>query len=1070
MKKFKIFLSAVAIAASSFAAVAQNITVSGSVKDVEGEPIVGANVVLQGSNTVYALTDVSGAFTLSVPSKGILDVSCMGYQSISVPVNGRTNISIVLEDDSQMLDETIVVAFGTATKESFTGSAKVVKAETLKNSQVSAVTSALVGKVAGVQMTQSNGAPGSTPSIRIRGFSSISAGKEPLYIVDGTPYDGDINNINPSDVESMTVQKDAASTSLYGARGANGVIMITTKRAKERDAIITFDAKVGVNQRALKTYDVITNPAQYYEAHYASLYNYYLSNGSSESDAYLKANSSLFLDANNGGLGYNVYSYPEGQTLIGQNGKLNPNATLGRIVNYGGKDYLITPDDYMKEGYRNSIRQEYNVSVAGGGDKFNVYGSLGYLNNQGITFNSDMERLTTRLKADYQAKSWLKVGGNFAYAKYNYNSLDNDGSSNSTGNIWAFTSQIAPIYPLYVRDKDGNKMVDSDGITMMDYGDGMNAGLLRPFIKNANPLLANQLNTNNSEGNDFSVSGFADVTFLKYFKFTVNASTDIDEYRGTSVVNPYYGQFASSGGTVSKSHGRSVGFNTQQLLNYTQSFGRHHLNVMIGHDYYNRKGYSLSASKQKMFSQDNKELAGAVVDNQSAYSAMSEYNNEGFLSRIQYDDNNTVFVSASFRRDASSRFAPEYRWGNFWSASAAWIISKENWFNVPFVDMLKFKASYGSQGNDNISSYLYTDTYDIVPSDGEVAVSFSGKGQRKITWETNTNLNIGTEFTLFHGIVDGSVEFFNRNTTDMLFAFNVAPSVGYTYYYDNVGDMRNHGIEFDFNFNIIDKQDMHWSVNFNATKVKNKITYLHDDVKTLEVEGYNGYTNGSYFFGEGLPIYTRYLKKYAGVDKETGESLWYKYKKDEDGKETTELETTNVYSQGSYFLGDNPIPDWYGGFGTDFYWKGFEFSIALSYQIGGKAYDSAYATYMGSPSAGSTGSVFHKDIFNAWSASNKDSDIPRFQYNDLYNASSSDRFLTDASYLNIENIKVGYTLPSKWTKKVGIQAVSIYAAAENVYYWSVRQGFDPRNSFTGNASFASYLPIRTISGGVTLKF
>ena len=1070
MKKIKLFFTAMVWILTAIAASAQNISVNGRITDEAGDPIVGASIVLEGNTTVYTLTDAGGNFKLNVPSGGVLAIDCLGFVSQRVSVNGQSVINVILLQDSQMLDETIVVAFGTATKESFTGSAKVVKSETLENSQVSAVTSALVGKVAGVQMTQSNGAPGSKPSIRIRGFSSISAGKEPLYVVDGMPYDGDINNINPSDVESMTVQKDAASTSLYGARGANGVIMITTKRAKERDAIITFDAKVGVNQRALQTYDVITNPAQYYEAHYAALYNYYLDNGNSESEAYLKANNNLFLDANNGGLGYNVYTYPAGQTLIGQNGKLNPNATLGRIVNYGGKDYLVTPDDYMKEGYRNSVRQEYNLSMAGGGEKFNVYASLGYLNNQGITFNSDMERFTARLKADYQAKSWLKIGGNFAYARYNYNSLDNDGSSNSTGNIWAFTSQIAPIYPLYVRDKDGNKMIDSDGITMMDYGDGMNAGLLRPFIKNANPLLANQLNTNNSEGNDFSVSGFADVTFLKYFKFTVNASTDIDEYRGTSVVNPYYGQFASSGGTVSKSHGRSVGFNTQQLLNYTQSFGRHHLNVMIGHDYYNRKGYSLSASKQKMFSQDNKELAGAVVDNQSAYSSTSEYNNEGFLSRVQYDDNNTFFVSASFRRDASSRFAPEYRWGNFWSASAAWIISKENWFNVPFIDMLKFKASFGSQGNDNIGSYLYTDTYDIVPSDGEVAVSFSGKGQRKITWETNTNLNIGTEFTLFNGIIDGSIEYFNRNTTDMLFAFNVAPSVGYTYYYDNVGDMRNYGVEFDFNFNIIDKQDLRWSINLNATKVKNKITYLHEDVKTLNVEGYDGYTNGSYFFGEGLPIYTRYLKKYAGVDKETGESLWYKYKKGEDGKETTELETTNVYSQGSYFLGDNPIPDWYGGFGTDFYWKGFEFSIALSYQIGGKAYDSGYATYMSSPSAGSTGSVFHKDIFNAWSSSNKDSDIPRFQYNDLYNASSSDRFLTDASYLNIENIKVGYTLPSKWTKKVGIQAMSIYAAAENVYYWSVRQGFDPRNSFTGNASFASYLPIRTISGGVTLKF
>ena len=1072
MKKIRIFFTAMVLTLVSLAAQAQNIQVKGTVKDQAGEPIVGANVVLQGSTRVYTLTDADGAFSLNVPADGVLDVTCMGYQAQSVGVNGKGIVNVVLTDDSQLLEETIVVAFGTATKESFTGSAKVLDSDVLANSQVSAVTSALVGQVAGVQLSQSNGAPGSTPSIRIRGFSSITAGKEPLYVVDGMPYDGDINNINPADVESMTVLKDAASNALYGARGANGVIMITTKKAKERNAVITLDAKVGVNQRALQNYDLVTDPAQYYEMHYGALYDYYTTNGVSPTDAFLRANSNLFADANNGGLGYNVYTYPEGQSLIGVNGKLNPNATLGRIVNYGGQDYLITPDDYMKEGYRNAIRQEYNLSVAGGGEKSNFFASIGYLDNKGITYNSDMTRFTSRLKADYQAKPWLKTGGNLSYTKFNYNSLSDDGSSNSTGNIWAFTSQIAPIYPLYVRDGQGNKMVDADGITMMDYGDGMNAGLGRPFIKNANPLLANQLNTRNSEGNAFGASGFADISFLKYFKFTVNASTTIDESRGTTVTNPYYGQFASSGGTLGKSHTRSSAFNTQQILNYTQEFaGRHHVNVMLGHEYYDRKYAYLYGSKQKMFSQDNKELIAAVIDNQNAYSYTTEYNNEGFFSRVQYDDNNTFFLSASFRRDASSKFAPEYRWGNFWSVGAAYVISKERFMeNVKWIDLLKLKASYGSQGNDNIDSYLYTDTYDIVPSDGEVAVSFSGKGKRDITWETNTNFNAGVEFTLFNGVLDGSIEYFNRKTTDMLFAFNVAPSLGYTYYYDNVGDMRNYGMELGLTVNIINKKDFNWSINANATKVKNRILYLHDDVKTLNIEGYDGYNSGSYFIGEGLPLYTRYLKKYAGVDSETGQSLWYKYKKDDDGNPTKELETTANYSEGEYFLADSPIPDWYGGFGTSFYWKGIDFSINFSYQIGGKAYDSAYATFMSSPSAGSTGSNFHKDLLKAWTSENTSSNIPRFQYNDLYNGASSDRFLTNASYLNIENINLGYTLPSKWTSKVGIQSLRIYAAAENVFYWSVRQGFDPRNSFTGNASFASYLPIRTISGGITLKF
>lgn len=1069
MKKIKLFFTAVALMVTSFSALAQNITVSGTVKDEAGEPIVGANVVLQGSRTVYTLTDASGAFKLSVPGNGNLDVSCMGYVGAVVPVNGQSSIAIVLKSDAELLEETIVVAFGTTTKEAFTGSAAVVKNETLERAQVSAVTSALAGQVAGVQLTSSSGAPGSTSSIRIRGFSSISAGKEPLYVVDGMPYDGDINNINPSDVESMTVLKDAAANALYGARGANGVIIINTKKAKSRDAVVTFDTKVGINQRALQSYDYITDPAAYYEAHYTSLYNYYRSQGLSDLSANAAANGVITKDKSSGGLAYQIFNVPEGQSFIGVNGKINPNAKLGNIVNYDDVDYLLLPDDWMKEGYRQGLRQEYNLSVAAAHDKGSFFASLGYLDNQGIAYNSDMQRLTARLKADYQAKKWLKISGNMSYTNFNYNSLSDNGTSNSTGNIWAFTSQMAPIYPLYLRDKDGNYMVDANGFTMMDYGDGMNAGITRPFMPNANPLFANKVNTNNSEGNAFGANGAADFTFLKFFTFTVNAGVTIDETRSTTLQNPYYGQFAGSGGTLGKSHGRSYAFNTQQLLTFANEWGKHGVNVMVGHEYYDNVYSYLYGSKQKMYSQDNKELAGAVVDNQSAYSYKSEYNNEGFFSRAQYDFDHKIYVSGSFRRDASSRFHPDHRWGNFWSVGAGWIISKEPWFTAPWVDELKIKASVGSQGNDNIGSYYYTDMFTVAPSDGEISLAFARKGREDITWETNTNSNAGLEFSFFGGRLQGSAEYFYRKTTDMLFAFKVAPSVGYTAYYDNIGDMINHGVELTLTGYIIDTKDCHLALNVNGTRLYNKITYLADDVKTLNIEGYDGYNDGSYFIGQGLPLYTRYLKKYAGVDPNTGESLWYKNVKDEDGNITGQ-ETTNNYASGDYYLGANPIPEVYGGFGISFDWKGFDIAANFSYQIGGKAFDSGYQALMSSPYSGTTGENLHKDLYNAWSSTNKDSNIPRFQYGDTYVAGSSDRFLTDASYLNIENVNVGYTLPTNWTRKIGIASCRIYAACENVAYLSARKGFDPRYSFTGATNYTTYLPIRTISGGLTLKF
>ena len=1048
-------------------AAAQTQTVTGTVTDPEGLPVISAGVMVQGT-TQGTVTDVDGRYSLSVPADAVLVFSSIGYAEQTVPVGGRAVIDVILQEDAQMLDETIVVAFGTSTKESFTGSAKVVKADELAKSQVTAVTSALYGKVAGVQMSTTSGAAGDTPSIRIRGFSSINAGQSPLFIVDGMPVE-DMNMINPQDVESMSVLKDAASNSLYGARGANGVIIITTKRSREKDAVISLDAKVGLNTRALQNYDYITNPAEYYQTHYAALKNYFVDQGNHPGEAWLLANEAMTEPGANGSLGYLVYTVPQGQALIGENGKLNPRATLGRFANHGGQDFLLLPDDWMKAGYRNSIRQEYNLSAMGGSEKMNAYASLGWLDNQGITFNSDMERLTSRLRLDWQAKPWVKLTGNMAYTGYEYNSLSNNGNSTSTGNIWAFTSRVAPIYPLYVRDASGQVMVDENGFRMMDYGDGMNAGLTRPILPNANALMANQLNTNNHKGNAYNMNGTADFTFLKYFKFTLNAALNVDEYRTTYVSNMFYGQFAPSGGSVTKSHTRTTTLNTQQLLNYTQQFGQHNLNVLVGHEYYGYDYAYLYGYKTKMFSADNLELDGALIDGQAASSQTSTYNTEGFLSRVQYDYASRIFASASFRRDGSSRFHPQHAWGSFWSVGGAWILNKEPWFpQAPWLDMLKVKASLGSQGNDSIGSFRYANLYSITTAGGELSTPEYQVGNENITWETNMNINAGLEFTLFKGRLDGSFEWFDRKTSDMLFFFSVAPSNGYSGFYDNVGDMKNYGVEFALTYHIIDRNDLRWSVDFNATRVRNRITKLHEQHKSAVVEGYGGYASGSYFYGEGLPLYTRYLKSYAGPDPETGASRWWKDITDAEGN-VTGKEPTTVYSEATYYLGNNPIPELYGGLGTSFAWKGFDLSVQTSWQLGGKAYDSGYSSLM-TPPGTTTGANFHKDVLKAWTPENTGSDIPRWVFGDTYAASTSDRFITDASYLNIENINIGYTFPSARVSRIGLQSLRLYGSCENVWYWSARKGFDPRGSFTGSPSTANFVPVRTVSLGITLKF
>lgn len=1073
MKKIKFLFMALAMAVSALAS-AQNITVTGCVKDSStGEGIPFASLQVKGT-MVGASTDLDGLYSISVPADGVLIFSSIGYLNTEVPVEGRSVVDVALSPDSQVLEETIVVAFGTATKESFTGSATVVKSDDIAKVQASDATRALEGVVAGVQMTTASGTLGSSPSIMIRGASSISAGTAPLYIVDGIPFNGDLNNINPSDIESMTVLKDAASNALYGARGANGVIMITTKKAKHTDAVVNVDAKWGLNTKALQNYDYVTAPGQYYEVYYSALKNYLMNaQGMSEYEAHITANQYMVADSKNEdasgySLGYQVYSVPEGQNFIGTNGKLNPAAQLGRVVDYGGESYYLTPDNWLDETYRNSLRQEYNVSVSGTSGNASVLASFGYLNNKGIVDGSDMYRYTGRLRADYQAKKWLKVGANLSYTNFNYNNGNSDeGSSSSTGNIFAIANQIAPIYPLYIRDAMGRIMTDRYGFQMYDYGTGTNAGAVRPYLSNSNALQSAILDKNNSEGNAFNGTAYAEVKFLKDFTFTFNAGIGLQEVRASQVQNMYYGQYAPMGGMVAKAHSRGTSMNLQQLLNWNRTFaGIHNVGVLLGHETYNTNSTSLSASKSQMFSMENDELAGAVVDGKSANSSMSEYNNEGYFVRAQYDYMNRIFASASYRRDASSRFHPDHRWGNFWSVGGGWILNEESWFpRATWIDMLKLKASIGSQGNDNIGNYLYTDTSYLSNNEGTPALGFGVKGNKEITWETNTNMNAGVDFDFLRGRVSGSLEYFYRKTSDMLFWFTVPASMGYGGYYDNIGDMRNQGVEFSTNLVLMQRQNFLWNFYVNFTHYTNKITMLPEERKTaVTPEGYVGYANGSSFIGEGLPLHSFYMQQYAGVDPETGDPMWYRT--EEDGSKVK----TKDYSRATQYICGDPTPDLYGGFGTSLDFFGFDVAVAFTYSIGGLAYDSGYAGYMGSPQTSNLGTNFHKDILKSWTPENPNTDVPKFQFNEQYTAASSDRFLVNASYLNIQNAQVGYTIPKRLTDRMYISRLRVYVACDNIWYWSCRRGLDPRQSFSGATSNAMNSPVRTISGGLNITF
>ena len=991
-------------------------------------------------------------------SAGTLVISFIGMQSQEVKI--KPNVKVVLTSDSEQLEEVMVVAYGTAKKSAFTGSAATIKNEKITSRQTSNVTNALAGQVAGVQTTSSTGQPGKDATVRIRGIGSISASNTPLYVVDGVPYDGEISAISTSDIESMTVLKDAASNALYGARGANGVILITTKRGKTGDARVTFDAKWGVNKRGIPSYETVSDPGKFYEMAYSAIYNADLKGYAAAGDltsANAYANKTMLSSSY---LGYQVFTVPNGEQLIGMDGKLNPNATLG----YSDGTYYYKPDNWSDELFENNLRQEYNLSVSGANDKMNYYMSAGYLDDQGIVPNSGFQRYSARLKADYQVKPWLKMSGNISFTHYDSREQDTE-SGTSNANAFYAANIMGAIYPMYIRDAEGNIMIDNRGFQRYDYGSDTNFQR-KNVIPNANPLASYMLDLMKYSGDVVSGKWSADIDIWGSIKAKINIGIDANNVRSTDLVNPFYGQYSETsgvGGIVSVSTQRTFSTNQQYLLTYNKTFNHiHNLDVLAGHENYNYKYQYLYGSREKIYNPNLPELNNGIM-NQSNASYSQSYATEGWLFRVQYDYDGKYFGSASYRRDGSSAFHPDNRWGNFWSVGAGWLMNKESFLeNQNWIDMLKFKISYGLQGNDNLlymNGYRnyqpYMDQYTLTNNNSDFATTLYYKGNQDITWETSHSFNTGFDFAFWKGKLSGSIEYFSRKTTDMLYFKPVASSMGYSRFPENVGSMINRGVELDLNSNIFDTKDLTWDINFNLTHFKNKVLELAPELNGQLIDG-------SRIYREGESMYQLYLPKYAGVDPETGESLWALTEPNEKGETTT-----TSYSEASShrFMTGDILPKVYGGFGTSLTFKGFDFSIAFAYQLGGRILDYTYQSLM---STDAQGSAWHVDMLNAWTPENKNTNVPRMNVNDIYVSYSSDRWLTSSNYLSLQNITFGYTLPKNWTRKLQVEGVRLYFVADNVALLTARKGLDPRQGYV--ASDNVYSPIRTISGGISLNF
>lgn len=1020
---------------------AQQKTVNGFVSDTDGEPVMGAAVIIKNTGNAVT-TDFDGRYSIVVGKGETLVFSFLGMMTQEKLVGEEEIINVVMEVDRKLLDEVIVVAYGTARKESFTGSAETVKADKFKDRPATDVTKMLDGQVAGVMATSGGGQPGSGSELRIRGFGSVNASNAPLIVVDGVPFDGDLNSISSSDIETVSVLKDASAGALYGARGANGVVLVTTKRNAENDGKLNvrLNAKVGVSSRAIPEYDTVS-AKEYMELMYRACYNDLV-----YTEGYLpSAASGMVTDRlSRLVLGtddiYNIYD-KDVSVLFD---------TEGRIVSDAKMKY---DENWLEEAEEElPVRQEYQLSVNGSSGRNDYYASLSYLNEKGTLKTTGFKRYTVRAGADTAPKEWLNIGANINYAHSDSDFLGSDGTTNNT-NVWYSAMLMAPIYPVYKKNPDGSNVIENLD-RVFDYGMSRPAG-----AQNNRNCVATLFDDDYYTLSD-NVSARAYVGLnWNGLKFTSNIGADnVNAYESTNY-NRHSGN-ATGTGRLTKETSRMLSYTWNQLLSYNADFGKHDIDVMAGHEFYNYELRYLVAERTG-FPFDGYDDLGMGSTLAEGNSASERYSIDSYLSRLNYNYADKYYFSASFRMDASSRFKKENRWGAFWSAGASWRISQENFLkDVSWIDNMTLKASYGVQGNDNLGSYyawqsLYNMNYPNANQSGAVIGSIENQD---VTWEKNGNLNVGVEFRFFNRF-SGTVEWYNRRTSDLLLETPMAISLGFPGYYANVGSISNSGFDITLSADIFSSEDFRWNVTLMGSTLRNRVLKLTDGGEDI--------VDGIYIIREGEEINTFYMSKSAGVDPATGEQLYWAYQKNEDGSmaEGSEYITNDAtVAAGCKYLQGSRIPDLYGSVSSSFSWKGIDFGLLFTYSIGGKIYDSIYNALM-EPSF--IGQTYHRNALRGWSAAGQVTDVPRITTTST--TQITDRFLIDASYFAVKNISLGYSFPKRLADRLKLESLRIYVSADSPWIFTHLKGMNPQANFSGSTTY-TYTPNRTVSVGVDLNF
>lgn len=1156
--------------------------VSGKVTDEAGEPCVGANVLIKGTTT-GTMTDLDGNYSLTDVRKGaILVFSSIGYTSQEVRLGSSSVVNVVLKSDADFLNEVVIVGYGTAKRKDLTGSLTQIDNKLIASQNSSSATKALEGAVPGIVYASVDGQPGNDAGLRVRGLGSTNVGaSNALVIIDGVPAQGDnpLSNMNQEDIASITVLKDAASTAIYGSRGANGVILVTTKRGDSGRTKISFQARAGWNTVGSYKVGQVDNAAGIYEYLWQSIYNSYrygvngagpalnketgeyytnIGNPNVSHDAaaefasqhlfnYIGLNDSFGRNMLGNYMAYNVpgatytpdgtgssaSSTMTGAYLVGTDGKINPNASL------------LYDDTYADALLKTGFRQQYDLSASGGSDKEDHYLSLGYLTDPSYVPNSRFERITGRANINVNLFKWLKVGANVGYTRSRTNyqgtywAARNSGSNQ--GNITRYVNGHTPIVPFYAHDAEGNYIYDKNGDRVRNYlynstysplgQTGNNYGSTDIMYAMDNDIREDLTSTLNTRT-------YIEIPFLDHFTFRTDFAYDKINRTTTVYYNGTTGRAASMGGYFGKRMNDIEVMNLQHRLTYNQDFGKHHVDAMALFEDSDWEQQTVNWGSADEFIPGFLAAGNFVGRYYGAGSAPTPgYGHDiermrSWLGRANYIFADKYYVSGSVRRDGSSKFRKENRWGTFWSVGAGWRFTEESFMQDlrdSWLNNGKLRASYGVIGNQNgIGRYQtyrtwgYSTTYQTtnngtgIPTGDSYKLSMGGLVNTQLTWEETKTFDVGLDLTLFNRI-DLTFDWYNRVTGNSQFSQPVSYlAMGQTTLPRNIAELTNRGIELDINADIIRTKDIRWNVAFNITHYTTKLTDLPDDAIPAHAEGLPDGTwednqgswasaGGSqqnanvYLRGIGRDWFNLYMYKYAGIDQSSGLPMYFhrvteadhaagKYKDTEVGGS---VKTTNYANASKYEVG-SAIPTFQGGFNTSFSYKNFYVNAQFAYQIGGKFFSRNYAEYLYNVVDAQMYRMMFvsKDVKgNTWTPDNTGAGFPMQWYpageNSYFSGTSAnggnwsftDESLFSASYLRLKNLTLGYNVSKSLLNKLRIDKVvsniKVFASSDNLFILSAAKAIDPTMSASGgynDVDSYTFPNMRTYTIGINLDF